>query len=202
MRAAARRTKTKETPVLDQLSALIQTFVSFIPHLDLLKSTHGGVKFKRGGRVVQIKPGLYWWWPATTEVAEIPVVKQAINLTDQVIPTAANGKPLSVSGVIVYTIFDPLAALSKNHDVDETIAEVARAAIMEVMAGQKVTDLKTSLSNGELSKKLTSMCKKRLREFGVAVQRCNLTDFTTCVAIKMIGQGQSQMLPLPVPAEE
>jgi regulator of protease activity HflC (stomatin/prohibitin superfamily) len=199
MRAAA-RTKTKETPVLDQLSQFLQTFISFIPHLDLLKSTHGGVKFKRGGKTVQIKPGLYWWWPATTEIAEIPIVKQAINLTDQVIPTN-NGKPLSVSGVIVYTIFDALAALSKNHDVDETIAEVARAAIMEVMAGQKVTELKNALSDGTLSKELTSMCKRRLREFGVAVQRCNLTDFTTCVAIKMIGQS-GQIIPVPLTEEE
>lgn len=185
------QSQPQEVPVLSQLSEIIQACINFVPHLSLLKVTHGAVKFKSGGVVEPISPGLYWWWPLVTEVKEIPTVRQPIPLSPQTVPTA-DGTSLTVCGVIVFTVEDPMEALVGNWEVDDTVAEVARSTIVEVLAGKEFETLRKKLQTGDLADELRASCQKELEELGIKVEKCKLTEYAEKpLVIRTIGKGST-----------
>lgn len=168
------------------LSDFIQTFISFFPHLLQVRATHGAVKFVHGKKVVELKPGLHWYWPIVTEILEIPTARTTYNFDTQVILTS-DGKPLAVSAVLVYRVSDVVAALSQSHDVDDTIGDVGNSAITRVLSGKSLEDLMAEQRKGTLQGELTGMCSEGLEPFGIDVESASLTDFSTCMVIKTLG---------------
>jgi regulator of protease activity HflC (stomatin/prohibitin superfamily) len=77
----------------------------FFPRWQIVTSTHGGVKFVRGARVVPLAPGMHWFWPLTTELLLYPTARQAVDLRSQTFVTADN-KTIAVGGLIVYEVKD------------------------------------------------------------------------------------------------
>ena len=58
--------------------------VSLVPHLVVVRSMHGGVKYVHGHQPIALKPGLRWFWPIVTEVEVVPTLSQPLRLTHQV----------------------------------------------------------------------------------------------------------------------
>lgn len=184
--------------MLDWLAKLIDSALAVVPRVVKIKRTHGAVIFT-GSRAKAWRPGLHLYWPIISEYLELPVVRQTNNLPTQVV-LAAGSKPLAVSGVVVYEITDIMAALSQSFEVDDTINDIGLAAIMEVLAGEKLSELCEKLKDGRLSHELTLRARRRLRRYGVRVQAVSLTDFTTCTVVKHLGEGL--VAPLPAPQEQ
>lgn len=173
--------------MLDWLGKIIEGILAVVPRPVLIKRTHGAVVFT-GARAKEWKPGLHILWPLISEYLELPVVRQTHNAATQVVMTAA-GKPLAVSGVVVYEITDVMAALSRTYEVDDTIGDVSLTAIVEVLAGERLRELTEKLKDGKLSHELTLRTRRRLRPFGVKVVSVNLSDFATCTVLKHLGEG-------------
>lgn len=179
------------------LSEFISTFVSFFPHLLKVRATHGAVKFVHGKKVVELKPGLHWYWPLVTEVLEIPTARTTYNFDTQVILTR-DAKPLAVSAVLVYRVVDVVAALSQSYDVDDTVGDVGNSSITRVLSGKTLDEVLESQREGNLQDELTEMCSEELSEFGIEVEAAALTDFSTCMVIKTLGNAPAIV---PVAAE-
>jgi regulator of protease activity HflC (stomatin/prohibitin superfamily) len=190
-------TKKKEVPaMMAWIGKFIDVVFIWCPRRFHVKATHGAVKFIRA-KAVECKPGCHWYWPWTSTVEEIATAEQTHNLPTQAIEN--NGtKPLAVSGVIVYKVTDTLAALSKSFEVDDTINDVGLTAIMEIVGPKTKAELKKALKSGSLTKQLTFMTRRRLKKYGIYVERCSLTDFTSCMPILNLGDGPTVT---PVPAE-
>ena len=171
------------------LSQLFETFGSLFPHLRHVKATHRAVQFA-GKRVKELAPGLHWWWPITTEILDLPVVRQTLNIATQVV-TTRDGSPVAASGVVVYEISDIMAALGRCYDHEETIGDVALCAVVEVLQSYDLPALREALSSGDLERRLSKVSRKRLKSFGVRVVRCALTDFAPCQVFRVIGDGDS-----------
>jgi regulator of protease activity HflC (stomatin/prohibitin superfamily) len=169
----------------DILGQLFETFLSVFPRLIVVEKTHGGVRFRRGKKVLELKPGIHWYWPLVTEVVTLPVVRQPIDLYPQVI-TLQNGSVV-VSGTIVYEIRDSVAALAETHDIDDLIQNVGRVALFKQLTGSKWSDTMSDHSNGELRRNLTTEARKQLKKYGVHVFEMSLTDFAKCVVIRNFG---------------
>lgn len=192
--------KRKEVPtVMEWFGKLIDMLFIWVPRRVQIKPTHGAVKFVRE-KAVEWKPGCHWYWPWTSTYIELAVAEQTHNLPTQSVMTSGN-KPLAVSGVLVYKVTDVLAALSHAFEVDDTINDVGLSAVMEVMAGRKQTELMADLKSGKLTKDLTTMTRRRLKRYGIHVERCSLTDFTTCTAILTLGEGGA-VAPVPMSDDE
>jgi hypothetical protein len=67
------------------LGQLFETFYKFIPHILIVRATHGGVKWVRGRNVKALPSGLHWYWPLTTEVEVIVTARQTLAIPDQVL---------------------------------------------------------------------------------------------------------------------
>ncbi len=161
---------------------------NFIPRIKIVRSTHAGVRFKHGKDAQEMKPGIHVYWPIVTEIEVMPVARQTHNLPSQSLMTK-DGKPVVVSGVVVYEIKDIVAAMSRNWDISDTINDITLIAMAEVITSHDLDFLRTNLS--VVQKKLTSVTRKKLKPFGVRVFRAALTDFSICRAINLINGGSA-----------
>jgi len=159
----------------------------WIPQIQIVRATHGGVKFVRGRKVKEMKPGMHIYWPLTTEVSILPTARQTHNLVTQVMMTK-DRKQVVVGGVIIYTITNIVDALSENWDVSDTISDITQTALMAVVTAWTFDELISKITT-DLEKELTSATRERLRPYGVKVHKCALTDFSTCRVLKLLGDG-------------
>lgn len=174
---------------LGWLGTIVEALLQFIPRLKIIRATHEGVRWRRGKHPIRMKPGLHVWWPLTTEIEEIVIARQTINLAGQTLETKDN-KQVVAETYCVYRIYDVVKAIGeKNYDVDSTICDITQAAVVEFVMSHTLEELKAGVSDSEsrISKKLTAIVRKRLRQYGVSILRCGFTDFATAKVYRMIG---------------
>jgi len=168
------------------LSQLIETFYKFIPHILIIRATHGGVKWVRGKHVKALGPGLHIWWPLTTEVEVVVTARQTLAIPDQVMATK-DGKKVVVKTLVVYRIPDVVRAIGKlNWDVDTTINDLTQSAVARVIATHTYDEIMQGLRDESLIQTLTKETRCELRQFGVHITRCKLVDFAECKVFKLM----------------
>lgn len=166
---------------LSWLSETMNALRSFFPRREIVRNTHKGVKWSLWRRPREVKPGVRWYWPLITDMEVIPTARQTLGLAVQNL-TTKDGKTVVVGGVVVYSIRDVLLAIGeKNYDVDDTVAEISRAAIVTVVSKWNLQD------PGNIETELTKECRRRLRQFGVSVHRAALAEFCEPTPLSLIG---------------
>ena len=179
---------------LNWINDIITALLSFVPRPVIVRATHGGVKWPWGKKPKEMKPGFHWYWPFSTEIEVIPTARQTLNLKTQALMTK-DRQQVAVGALAVYTINDVVRAIGKrNFDIDATVYDITQAAIVEAVTKWNLDDLLTNIS-GKVETQLTRTVQKRLRQFGVRVQRAALTDFSTAAVYKILSDGLPQMPP-------
>jgi regulator of protease activity HflC (stomatin/prohibitin superfamily) len=182
------------------LGQIFEAILSFVPRILIVRATHGGVKWRHGSRVMPMMPGLHVYWPLVTDIEIIVTARQTLALPKQVLMTKDNQKVV-VGTVVVYKIRDVVQAIGKiNWDVDTTINDITQAAVVSVIAKHTLQELLDMVTTDDLNNALTEATRKELRQFGVFVSRCKLTDFADCRVYKVVMD--SQALPTTNAKEE
>jgi regulator of protease activity HflC (stomatin/prohibitin superfamily) len=168
------------------LSELVHTFYKFIPHILIVRATHGGVKWVRGHKIKPMQPGLHFYWPLTTEVEVIVTARQTLAIPDQVLITK-DGKKVTVKTLVVYKIRDVVQAVGKaNWDVDTTINDLTQSAVVRVIATHTYDEIMHGIADETITQTLTHATRRELRQYGVHVCRCKLVDFADCKVFKLL----------------
>jgi regulator of protease activity HflC (stomatin/prohibitin superfamily) len=171
---------------------IMEWFGKLIPRLLILRSTHAGVKFVCGWRVVELKPGLHLYWPLTTEVQVMPVARQTHNLVTQTL-TTKDGRSVIIGAVVIYEINNIVDALSNNWDVSDTISDVTQMAVVNVVHNWNLDDLRADLT-GKVENDLSIETRKQLKPFGVKVLRCGISDFSPCRVYRVITDAEAAQM--------
>lgn len=172
---------------------LWEFLVSLIPHLDLMQANYGGVKFKRGGRVVPIRPGLYWYWPIVTSVQSIPTRRQTMTLDSQTLQTR-DDFTVTASAVVVYEVNDVQKALVDTWDVEDTISDVALYAVVQAITSRDYEQIREEMT-GAIPTEVKNRCKKDLRQFGILVKDAFLSECASTTAYRLMGDGGAALIP-------
>jgi regulator of protease activity HflC (stomatin/prohibitin superfamily) len=171
--------------MLEIIGQFLQAILGIIPRLVIIRTTHGGVKFRRGKKALAMRPGLHIYWPVVTQVEVVPVARQTVSLPSQVL-TTQDDKSIMVAGSVVYTINDVILAYGGvNYDVPTTLDDVARAAIVELITSKTLEQLKGCKT--EINADFTLLCRKRLKAYGVGVRSAYFTDFAQCRVYRLVG---------------
>ncbi len=183
------------------ISDFVGWCVQCVPRLDLCDSRHGGVKFvgrifRAGVKTVEIKPGLYLWWPVTTEVQTIPKVRQSIDLPAQSLDTK-DGKPVMVSMRLVVEVADVVKAITKTVDIEDLIMEIGgTAAVNSIVTRSYESLLKAQAKRAPkgaagsvIEKELLEAARKLLRSYGVKVIQASFVDCVKHTPIRTEGGG-------------
>lgn len=164
---------------------LAEWFGQFFPRWVIVKITHRYVKFVRGYRVVELKPGLHFWWPVTTVIDSFPVVRQTDNLPSQTLMTT-DGKVVTISGLVIYEVADIVKAFTMCFGLVLTIRDISLAAIHGICADMTLDELHTAHRKGTLDTRLRNETRKQLEEFGVRVLKVQLTDLATARVYRLV----------------
>jgi regulator of protease activity HflC (stomatin/prohibitin superfamily) len=167
------------------ISEIVGWFGQFIPRWEIVDTRRGAIKWVRGSKVVALGPGLHCYWPVTTKFEVYPIARQTINLATQTLVTR-DDRTIGVSGVVSYEIKDLEKILAETYDPDQTIADIAMAAIHDVCCNRAWSDLKTTQQDGTLDRDLRREVAKELDRYGVRVLRTRLTDLAPTRCYKVV----------------
>ncbi|MEK7608258.1 MAG: SPFH domain-containing protein [Patescibacteria group bacterium] len=196
---------------LEPIGQLLQYVWDLIPKPYLIACTHEGIKFVKGKPAKKLVPKMYWYWPLTTQMWSAPVVRQAIKLKSQPLCTK-DLVPVSVSAIVVFEISDIMKFGAKVWDGEETVGEVAEAAIPRIVTTHTLAELQVSLQGGDVGREmkeddevdvadqigsgkylgnpyLTKSMKAFLRSFGVKVLYAAFTGLAPTQVIHVTGMG-------------
>lgn len=157
----------------------------FIPRWEIVEVQVQGVKYVGGKKVVICPPGIHWWWPVTTKWETHQVVRQADELQSQTIVTA-DDKTIAVSGLLVYRVTDLATLVTNAYAPMELVQDIALTAVHDVCCSMTWEELKGEQRKGTLDTKLRNAAKNQLKEYGVDVVKCMLTDLAPARVIKLI----------------
>jgi len=111
------------TSGLAWLNELMVWLGRWFPRLVLIKATHLGVRFGRHGDIRTLGPGLFCYWPITTEVELVSIRERTTEIAGLLC-----GREI-VALALQYTIRDPAEALRSLNDVFAMLDDRAQAAI-------------------------------------------------------------------------
>ncbi len=164
------------------LGSIIEWVGQLIPKIILIPPTHAGVKFVYGSKVKVMESGLYFYWPVVTTWHMYPIVRQTNNLSAQTLMTKDN-KSVIVSAIIIFSVQNIEKALVKSWSVDETVNDVAKTEIVSTITSRTMDEIRNQIDS-EIKEELTQKVHKRLVQFGIKVESCALTDFSTCFTVR------------------
>jgi regulator of protease activity HflC (stomatin/prohibitin superfamily) len=162
----------------------------FFPRLEVVPTTHAGIKFVNGNRPVACHAGLHVYWPLVTQWGYYPVARQTANLPAQDI-TTADGKTIAVSGVITYEIVDVLAIYAHCWDPENTVRDIAVAAFSTSLSRLTWAQILAKQRAGVLGHRLRKACQAEMADYGVRVIQCS-TPSLVASRIYRVLQSQSQ----------
>ena len=176
------------TAPLQFLNDFFTWAVTYFPNLDLMQANFGGVRFLPGGKVKEIKPGLYIYWPLTTAVQEIQVKRQSIEVQQEL--TTKDGHTVMVKTVIVFSVDDVMKALVETVDFDDTTEEMGQkgtvAAIMSRDFDQIIVDM---VASNDIRNEVAQGARSALRPFGVKVEDAFISSFGKTKIFSHAGEG-------------
>lgn len=169
---------------LGWIGSIVEWFGRWIPHLLIVRTTQGGIKFVRGKNVKEMGPGMHVYWPITTDVEIIHTARDTLNLKSQRLQTR-DDKTISVSVAVIYRIDNVIKAVTKTTDYENTISDTAQAAVVQVLSQMTYKKLTHEVHN-KVPKRLAKKIRAYLRPFGVAVEKAYLTDYAQTLVFTSI----------------
>lgn len=167
------------------LSNLINFFGQFIPRLRICRKNFKGVKYVRGKNTVIIEPGLFVYWPLTTEYELVPTATQILNLSVQSLLTKDN-ETIICDGCVCYKVVDVEKFLVDNYDSAECINQLALASIREVLIQYDYSSFNSFRDDIENS--LTSQARDLIEEqLGVKINYVKLVSLSPAKVINLVG---------------
>ena len=168
------------------IGQIAEWFGNFIPTWELVRATENAVKFLPGGKTKVLGPGIHWYWPVTTEMETVAVVRQVLDTQPQTIMTQDH-EPVYVSGLVVYTISNLHAYMVENYDAADNLDDIVQTAIRKTIVNRDFLTIQKA--RADVDNRLTSDVQKALEPFGIEVEAARITDFSRARVTNMVGNG-------------
>jgi hypothetical protein len=166
--------------MFEWLNRLYELVSSFFPKWVILDPREGGVKFVRGKKVVEMGPGIHFYWTIDT----YPTVRQSDNLVTQTLESK-DGVTFTVAGVLIYDVPDIVKLLTSCHSAVQLASDIALGGIHEVCCRMGWEELKEEQRKGTLDTKLKNSMNKQLSQYGIRLHSCMLTDLAKTRVLKV-----------------
>lgn len=181
---------------LGWIGAIAEWCGRFFPRWQVLAPTDAAVKVvglslrkkhraEEHPRIVTQRKGIVVWWPAVTDLNVVPVARQANNLQSQAIVTI-DGKVFVVAGMIVYEISDVQTLVCGVYDPDDTVRDIALAAIHDACVKYSGDELLEADRSGRLNTSMKKEAVKQLADYGVRVLKMQLTDLSPARVLRLV----------------
>ena len=164
------------------LNQLIELLLSIFPRLQFLLPNEAGIRVTLGSRVRSIGPGYWWYWPLVQQISYGCVAPQVLDLPTQTVWTK-DGKQITISLTIRFSVVDIEKALLKIHDFDSALQNLARGAMAEYI-NQHTLEECSDL--GRLMQQAEKVVQKECRGWGLNIQRLYVDQAVECPALRIL----------------
>jgi len=136
--------------------------------------------------VVQLTPGIRWYWPAFSQiegpfkVVWQPLTTSTINVMDR------NQTPVAARGFAVWRITDLERYAVEHDDAAGMLDDLICSAIRDVITAKSLEDIQGN-SRQTTNNALLREVKELTDDLGIEIQLVRLTTFTTAKMICVIG---------------
>lgn len=168
---------------LGWIGQIVEWFGLFIPRRVIVKITDELIKYKRDGSVAKEDPGLRWYLPFTTEVVEITVVRQPLDIQPTFFTTKDNISCM-VDCVVMYEIIDSITFLTKNYDGFDSISECINAVLCKKLRAMTFKEIQESET---IDQELTECASIDVESFGIEIEYVRLQNFTKTYTLSFVG---------------
>jgi regulator of protease activity HflC (stomatin/prohibitin superfamily) len=167
--------------MFERLADLLAQFGGLFRILAVVRVYERGVILRLGKFRRQAGPGLHWLLPfGIDEVLTDNVVKRTLHLASQTLTTAC-GRTLVLSAVVTLEIEKIEVALLECESIDEAMADCCLGAIGEAV---RASDWSVVASD-DFSHRLSILCRRKAKEFGIALLRVQIADLAPTRAITL-----------------
>jgi regulator of protease activity HflC (stomatin/prohibitin superfamily) len=156
----------------------------FFPRREILDTTEGAIKYKRGKNPVYCGPGIHWWWPYASKWSAHPIARQTDRLETQTMETK-DGKTFLVSATITYEVVDLEAFVTRIHSQLTFVIDTAMLAVHDVCCDFDWDGLQAEQRKGTIKTKLKNEAQKTLGEYGLKVLKLQLNSLARCRVLKI-----------------
>ena len=163
------------------VESLINWFSLFIPRRIIVRKTDRLIKFKWNGDVSEEMAGINFYWPIATEVEQITVVRQPLDIKPFALVTK-DYIPVIVDATVVYQIVDATQFLCENFDSYTAVSEAVSASLRNILSQKTFKEIQESV---DIDEELTKNAQEDTEEFGVEIFYCRLQNFTYCIPISV-----------------
>jgi len=165
------------------ISDLAYFFASFFPHLRIIRSTHEGVRFRRGVPKKIESGRLILYWPIVTQLVILPKVRQTTETAPQFL-TTFDGQPVAVGTVIVYHISDVFSAVTQTFDIYSVIDDITQTSVAALVSQTPFEEIEKDIYsfNVILSREISS----ELERYGISVEKVAIMGFSKCMVLRNI----------------
>ncbi len=165
----------------DWLSHLVESIAKLIPRIKHVLLGWEAVCYRRG-QAHKIGPGIHWYWPVWSSIAEYPVKRQTLNLSPQSLMTR-DGETVIAAATVVYEINDILKAMVDTYDLNDTVADMAQLGVKRIIMSMSFDEIRADKT---VDKQLTFAIRSALYPFGIRVIRSFLFDFCSAAVLRNI----------------
>lgn len=164
---------------------LMRWMADLLPRWTLVRADHTGLLF-RSKHVRVLDPGIRWYWPAISEVVQVPVSQQALDLPHQTLVTS-DGKPVAVSGCAYFRVTNVRRFLTNYRDGVQAVQLYLRTLVREEVVAHTYAELVGNRQ--DLDHRLTAAAQALPTDLGVYVAWLRLTDFVPTRALALVNTG-------------
>jgi len=186
---------------LDWIYDFILWVASFRPRLDLCHATQRGLKFLPGGRTKVIKPGLYWWWPLTTDVKVIEVNYSSPEIEGQSLMTR-DGRTVFVRPVVIFKVVDVEKALTSTSGYTEMLSDATMKALTGYVRQHTFSVLVANSADLEMDTILKKWVTEDAEKHGLEVLEVFVADIAVHAVFRHVGGAGAVVAPPEEEAEE
>ncbi len=154
------------------LNELMVWLGKWFPRLVLINATHEGVKFTRHGGVGAFPPGLYCYWPITTDFKVVSTRRRTTEIAAQLI-----GQEV-VSVAIAFTIQNPKDALMAYDDVFAQLDDRTQAHLSALHA--------INSNNAQLGGAVRAAVAEEFEENGVLIHSVDVIQRGRVIPVKTL----------------
>ncbi len=146
---------------------------------------------KRGQNVANLKPGFYWFCPIIQKIETTPSCYQEVDTILQTF-TTPDGKGVTLSANVGYTIYNAAKFFTEVHDFDDTIERAIRGHNFEMLYALDYADIRAALPT--LTQDLRERIHEQSTKWGVRIHQVRLTDFVSAPTYRVLNEAPKFIL--------
>jgi regulator of protease activity HflC (stomatin/prohibitin superfamily) len=174
------------------LEAIINKILALLPATEFVEPTDEAIRvtcFGSRQRIKDLGPGWYVIWPLIQYILHVPVKLQTADIRNQSAMTR-DKVDLTVSGALVYKIYNARKASIEVEDYDKSMITIALGMIRKYISKHTLDEL---VDMDELTDKIRRELHDTCTKWGIKIINVEITDFGRARNLRLLTNGPSEM---------